>query len=129
MGTAAPQTRTHNWADILAIVTGMSLLGLAIWPGDPTASAGAARETGNAEMLWIAHGSAGALTIAGVFLAQHDRWRWLAKGLLILAGVGLIAVLVVFRDFGPRALGTAALPALALLLASTRVGPLPTGPD
>ena len=51
--------------------------------------------------------------------------RAIARTLLILGAAALIAVLLVFRDFGVRALLTALVPALALLVSSTAIGPMP----
>jgi thiol:disulfide interchange protein len=121
-GTGA---RRRHWADVVAIFTGFVLLGLAIWPGDPSASAGAAREAGNPQLLWGSHAFAGAAAIAAVFLAQRPQRRTIARLLLALGGLALLAVLVVFNDFGTRALLTSLLPALLLFVAATSVGPMP----
>jgi len=123
MSTRGPQSR--NLADLVTIVTGFALLGLAIWPGPQSASAGAAREAGNPQLLWIAHAAAGAVALAAVVSAQRWQLRQIARGLLVIAALGLLAVLLVFRDFGPRALMTVLLPALLLLGAATAVGPMP----
>jgi hypothetical protein len=117
--------RSRNWADVVAIFTGVALLGLSIWPGPPSASAGAARESGNPQLLWISHACAGALALVAVAAAQRWQLRPVARGLLVLAALGLLSVLVVFRDFGPRALLTVLLPALLLLGAATAIGPMP----
>ncbi|HUQ81452.1 MAG TPA: hypothetical protein VM076_09955 [Gemmatimonadaceae bacterium] len=117
--------KSRNWADLVAIVTGVALIGLAMWPGPQSASAGAARESGNPQLLWLSHACAGALALGAVAAAQRWSLRPLARGLLILGGLGLLSVLLVFRDFGPRALLTAVLPALLLLGAATAIGPMP----
>ena len=123
VSTQGPQAR--NWADAVTIVTGFALLGLAIWPGPQSASAGAAREAGNPQLLWLAHAAGGALALAGVVVAQRWQRRPLARILLVIAALGLLAVLIVFRDFGPRALLTVLLPALLLLGTATAIGPMP----
>ena len=125
MVATTQSARSRHWADVLAIFTGLVLMALAIWPGAPTASAGAERETGDPQLLWIAQFVAGASAIAAVLVAQRWQRRPLARGLLILGAVVLLLVLLVFRDFGPRALFTVLLPAVAMLVAATAIGPLP----
>ena len=117
-------TRRH-WADVIVIFTGLVLLGLAIWPGEHNANTDAAREAGEVRLLWGAHALAGAMAIGSVFIAQQDRFRVLARILLVLAGAALIGALVLFNDYGVRAMLTMLLPGLLLLLAATSVGPMP----
>jgi hypothetical protein len=118
--------QSRHWADVLAIFTGLALLGLAIWPGPQSASAGAARESGgNQEILWLSHAIGGALALASVAIAQRWKLRPLARVLLATAAVGLVVVLFTFRDFGPRALLTLLLPAVLLLVSASAVGPMP----
>jgi hypothetical protein len=125
VGTAQQSVQRRHWADVLAIFTGLALLGLAIWPGPQSASAGAAREAGNPQLLWLAHAFAGAAALAGVGVAQRWELRPLGRALLILAAIALLGVLFGFRDFGPRALLTVLLPALLLLVSASAVGPIP----
>jgi hypothetical protein len=116
----------RHWADVVAIFTGLALLGLAIWPGPQSASAGAARESGgNQEILWLAHAAAGALALGSVAIAQRWNLRAIARGMLAVAAVGLVVVCFTFRDFGPRALLTLVLPAMLLLVSAFAVGPMP----
>ena len=117
--------QARHWADVLAILTGLVLMALAIWPGEPQASADAAREAGNPQLMWLAYIAAGGSAIAAVLVAQRWQRRPLARALLVLGALVLLAVLVVFRDFGPRALLTVLLPAVALLASATAIGPLP----
>jgi hypothetical protein len=117
--------KRRHWADVVVILTGMVLLGLALRPGEHNANTDAAREAGEARTLWAAHAVAGAMAITSVFAAQHDRYGWLARVLLVLAGAALIGSLVLFNDFGVRAMLTMLLPGLLLLLAATSVGPMP----
>jgi hypothetical protein len=112
-------------SDVIAIFTGLALLGLAIWPGPQSASADAAREASNLQVLWMAHAGAGALTLLAVLAAQRWTRRSLARGLLVVAALVLLATLLTFRDFGPRALLTLLLPAILLLVAVTGIGPMP----
>ena len=125
MAVTTQGAQRRHWADVVAIFTGLALLGLAIWPGPQSASAGAAREVGNQQLLWLAHAAAGAVALASVVIVQRWQLRPIGRLLLVIAGLGLLAVLIVFRDFGPRALLTVLLPGLLLLGAATSVGPMP----
>ena len=118
---------SRNWADFLAIITGVALLAISIWPGEPTAGADAAREQGNLELAWYVRMVVGAMAILAVVVAQKWERRPIARGLLLLGALALLANLLIFRDFGPRALLSLVLPAAALLLASTAIGPMPRG--
>jgi hypothetical protein len=125
VATAQKAERRRHWADVVAIFTGVALLGLAIWPGPQSASAGAARESGNPQALWLAHAMAGASALISVGIAQRWKLRGLARALLVIAALALVVLLFTFRDFGPRALLTVLLPAALLLLSATAVGPMP----
>ena len=125
MAVSTRGAQRRHWADVVAIFTGLVLLGLAIWPGPQSASAGAAQEAGNPDLLWLAHATAGAVALAGVVVAQRWQLRPMGRLLLVIAALGLLSVLIVFRDFGPRALLTVLLPALLLLAAAMAVGPMP----
>jgi hypothetical protein len=115
----------RNVAGVAVILTGVILLALAIWPGDPTASAGAVNELGRPVFAWATHGIAGILALGAVFVAQRPAWRAIGRIMLVLAGVSLLVALVVARDFGLRALLSLLLPALVLLSAAPALGPLP----
>jgi hypothetical protein len=125
VGTAQKSLQRRNWADVLAIFTGLALLGLAIWPGPQNASAGATREVGNPTLLWLAQAFAGATALAGVGAAQRWELRPLGRTLIILGAIALLSVLLSFRYFGPRALLLVTLPALLLLVSASAVGPIP----
>jgi hypothetical protein len=113
--------RRHR-TDQIAILTGLGLLGLAIWPGSPSASTGAAIESGVPDVLWLVHALAGGMTLLGVTVAQSWGLRQMGRSLIVIAAVGLIAVLFQFNQIGLRALLTVALPATLLLVAAFSVG-------
>jgi hypothetical protein len=116
---------SRHWADLLAILTAVSLIAIAIWPGTPSASVDADRETTATPALWLAHIASGSLTMLAVFMAQRWQNRPVARILLVVAAIVLIGALVVFRDFTTRALLTTIIPALALLVSALAVGPMP----
>lgn len=121
--TERPASR--QWADILALVTGVALIGVSLWPSILSTSPSGVRETGNPGALVLFRVVAGLLAIAAVFAAQAWRRRALARALLLAAAALLVVVLAIFRDFGGWALGTVVLPAALLIVSATAVGPLP----
>lgn len=117
-------SESHKWSDIVVIVTGVALLAMAIWPGEPTASGDAASDLRVPGMAWIAHIVAGALAITSAFLAQWWGRRPLARILLVGAAILLAAVLLVSGTFDLRSMLTLGLPALLLLVSVFGIGPL-----
>jgi hypothetical protein len=122
-GTEGPRTRL--WADVVAIVVGVALLGIGIWPSDVTASRGAERELGSPDVAMLARWLGGALAVGGVLIAQRWRRRRLGRTFLIVAALVLLAAFASARDFGWRAWFTLALPAALLLAAAFAAGPMP----
>ena len=102
------------------------MVALSIWGG----SAAGVSETGEsrAAIPWFVHFSAGALAIAGVLIAQRWNRRRLGQAALLVSALILIGSLVMFRYFGPWALLTFALPAVALLVSMPFLAPMPA-PD
>lgn len=123
---AAVSGRTaRTWADFLALLIGVSLIGISIWPGPPSATSDALRELRHADTLWLVHAGAGSATLVALALAQTARWRGLGRVLLAVAALTLLAALIVFRDFSTRAVLTLVLPALILLACVFAIGPVP----
>lgn len=118
-------TGTRTWADVLALLTSVVLLALAIWPGDPTASEAASAELGSAQMVWGLHALGGLLALGGLVIAQRWRWRTIGRVMVGVAGVALVAGLVVTRDFTGRSLLLLLLPGVALIASSLALGPMP----
>lgn len=125
MPDALDRPATRNWADLLVILTGVILFGIAVWPGQPSASVGADQETTATPALWLVHMTSASLALLSVLVAQRWQQRLLARLLLVGAALLLLGALVIFRDFTMRALLTAILPAVALLAGSTAIGPMP----
>ena len=122
---AMRSTRGRTWADVLALLTSVVLLALAIWPGDPTASEEASLELGSAQMVWALHALCGLLGLGGLVIAQRWRWRTIGRVMVGVAGVALLAALIVTRDFSARSLLLLLVPGAALLASSLAVGPMP----
>jgi cytochrome bd-type quinol oxidase subunit 2 len=125
MNDVTQQAKVRNWADFLAILAGVYLLALSIWPGGHSASNEAAWESRYPQILWITRAITGIAAITAVVIAQRWKRRALARGLLLIAALALIGILLMFRDFGYRALVTVLLPGIALLIATIGIGPLP----
>lgn len=115
----------RGWPYFLTILVGVTLLGIAIWPGAPSASLDADVQTRDTQTLWLVHAVTGAATLVAVFVAQRPRRRPIARLLLVLAGIALLATLVIFRDFGVRPLLVLLLPGVLLLALSMMMGPVP----
>ena len=125
MATAAPQPGARRWSDMLAILTGVALLAISIWPGEPTASGDASRDLRAPQLAWLAHIVAGALAIGAVFVAQAWRRLGMARAMLVAGAALLLIALVVSRLLDARSLLSLGLPAVALLAASWGLGPMP----
>jgi hypothetical protein len=116
------EKRRRHWADVAAILAGLMLMGLAIWPV-PFADR---PETGRQVDVWWIYALAGGLSLVGVFLGQRWRFRQLAQGLLFAAvGVLLYGLVVEFRELGIAAVLTVVIPGALLLLAAPFFGPMP----
>jgi hypothetical protein len=117
-----PERQRRHWADVVAILAGLMLMGLAIWPVPFVDT----RETGDRLGVWWIYALAGGLTLVGVFLGQRWAWRQIARALMVAAvAVLLYGLVTVFRDLGIAALLTALVPGLLILLAVPFFGPMP----
>jgi peptidoglycan/LPS O-acetylase OafA/YrhL len=118
---ADTERERRRWADVVLILAGLSLFGLAVWfPPFSTTP-----EAPRAISLWPTYAISGGLILAAVFLGQ--RWDRVSMArLLLFAAVGVLAVAV----FRVRAQGmvswlTLIVPGLAVLLATPFFGPMP----
>ena len=118
------RAQRRHWADIVTIVTGVTLLGLVVW-GSPVMTTGSTLEMRYPDWVWMLQLAAGALALVAVWLAQRPRSVGLARAALALAGIVLLVGLAAFRDFGWRAWLTMVLPGVLLLAAARFIGPMP----
>jgi hypothetical protein len=115
--------RRAKIAGFVAILIGVSLIGLSIW-GGPIFSTGADEEMANPDMVWLLHFICGAAAVAAVGLAQNERRMKLARTILAVTAIALLVALAGFFDIGVRAVLTVIAPALILLATSFFIGPL-----
>jgi peptidoglycan/LPS O-acetylase OafA/YrhL len=129
MTSPVPPARTRHWADFVAILTGVALLAMAIWPRQSSISEEAARELGSPDFAWIAWIVAGFSALAAVLLAQRWRRPALSRGLLMAGGAALLIGYIISGDLlSMPSLLTLLLPAVALFASSMGVGPMPRNP-
>ena len=121
--TSSPRTR--HWSDLLALVTGVALIGMVIWPGNPFANNSAAEELRFPIASWMTLAIAGALALGGTTIAQRWSRRGVGRTMIALGGALLLVNLFFVRDFGARSLLSLLLPGIALLAAAFGAGPMP----
>lgn len=125
----APDEAQRGWPYFLALLTGLSLIGLAIWPGDWLGSRSSDLQTRGTDVLWLLQAITGVAAIVAVFVARRPQRRPAARLLLVLGAAALLAALVLFRDFSMRPLLIHVVPAIALLIAAFAIGRVPGGDD
>jgi hypothetical protein len=115
---------SRQLADLFAILLGMSLLGLALY-GGPLIATGETDEIRYGGVVWLVMFLTGTIALVATGFAQWERYQRLARIVLAVNGVALLAGLVAFNNFGLRALLMVALPGVGFILLSRFLGPLP----
>lgn len=118
---------SRQLADLFAILLGMSLLGIALY-GGPLVATGEGEEIRYGQIVWLVYFLTGTVALVATGFAQYERYQSLARIVLAVDGLALLAGLVAFNQFGVRALLTVALPGVVLIGLSRFLGPLPAGP-
>jgi hypothetical protein len=121
MPETAERERRH-WADIVVIVTGLLLVGLAAWNGP--ASSGPRADVVSLAWMYVAYGIGGGLALLALFVAHHSRTGGrilLGAAALVVLGFGLNA----FRQSSPALWLTVVVPGLLLLGATPFMGRMP----
>lgn len=116
--------RARNWADFLAIVTGVALIASSLWPSGATAGEQAAREMGSLDTAYLVRIIAGVLAIVAVAVAQGWRRRSVARVMLFGIAAALLVSVALLDDFGPRSLLTLLVPATLFCVAAVGLGPV-----
>ena len=120
-------TATENsrqLADFFAILLGMSLLGMALYGGSLIAT-GEGEEIRHGQLVWLVYFVTGSVALIATGMAQWERWHTIARIVLAVDGLILLGGLVLFNNFGIRALLTVAVPGVAFIALSRFLGPLP----
>ena len=122
--TATPGTEaSRQLADFFAILIGMSLLGMALYGGSLIAT-GEGEEIRYGQIVWLVYFVTGSVALIATGMAQWERWQSIARIVLAVDGLALLAGLVAFNNFGIRALLTVALPGIVLIGLSRFLGPI-----
>jgi peptidoglycan/LPS O-acetylase OafA/YrhL len=113
----------RRWADIVVILVGLSLVGLAAWNAPVSAGAGP-DEARSMPSIYMAYAVGGGLALAAVF-AVH-RWRGVGRILLLAAAVVLLGYGVAgYRQVAEALWLTVVLPGVLLLAAAPFFGRMP----
>jgi peptidoglycan/LPS O-acetylase OafA/YrhL len=118
--SAAGQRR--RWADIVVILVGLALVGLAAWNA-PISAGAEPDETRSIPSIYMAYAVGGGLALAAVF-AVH-RWKGVGRLLLLAAALVLLGYGVAGYQQGEALWLTVVLPGLLLLGAAPFFGPMP----
>jgi hypothetical protein len=122
--TQTASATSHQWADLVAIMLGMSLLGMALY-GAPLIASGEREEIRYGQIVWLVYFLTGTVALIATGFAQWERYQTIARIILALNGLALLGGLFAFDNFGWRALVTVALPGVVFILLSRFLGPLP----
>jgi cytochrome bd-type quinol oxidase subunit 2 len=117
-----PARRRRHWADIVVIVVGLLLVGLAAWNA-PVSSGMRPDEAESLPAVYAAYAIAGGLALASLFIAQRSS----AAGKVVLLVAALVLIGYGVAGYRPsEALWlTVLLPGLALLGALPFFGRMP----
>ncbi|HEU4749143.1 MAG TPA: hypothetical protein VFS56_11625 [Gemmatimonadaceae bacterium] len=122
--TAPATADSRQLADFFVILIGMSLLGLALY-GGPLVATGETEEIRYGQVVWLVLFITGSVALIATGMAQWERWQTIARIVLAVDGLILLAGLLAFNNFGVRALLSVALPGVAFIVLSRFLGPIP----
>ena len=118
-----PARTRRRWADIVVILTGLALVGLAAWNA-PASGGGRPHEAESLASMYVAYAIGGGLALTALFVAH--RWRTVGRVLLVAAALLLLGFgFDAFRAQVWPVWITVLLPALLLLGATPFFGPMP----
>ena len=115
---------SRQLADLLVILIGMSLLGLALYGGSLVAT-GETEEIRFGQIVWLVLFITGTVALIAAGMAQWERWQTISRVVLAVNGLILLGGLLAFNNFGIRALLCVALPGVAFIVLSRFLGPIP----
>jgi hypothetical protein len=123
MAYAGSAARGRRWADIVAILASVVLLGYSVWGGMLAGDSDALSEVRNVGLARVSVVVAGLLGVLGIFVAQRS--RGVGRAMVMAGGAVALIGLFAFNTLDPTAIAAAGAPGLALLIAGFFVGPMP----
>jgi hypothetical protein len=118
-----PERRRRLGADVVVILVGLLLVGLAAWNA-PVSSGTRPDEAASMPSLYVAYAIGGGLALAALFIAHRSRMIGrvvLVVSALVLLGYGIAG----YRDAAEALWLTVLVPGLLLLGATPFFGPVP----
>ncbi|MDQ2669727.1 MAG: hypothetical protein M3Y31_03770 [Gemmatimonadota bacterium] len=112
---------TRTWPNVVVLLMGLTLLGLAMWGG----TMAGVRDESASGAAWASHAAAGILALLGFAAAQRTNRRTLARLLVGAAVVALVIGGATFEWVGPRLIMMIVVPAIALAVAIPFLAPVP----
>lgn len=123
MAYAGSAARGRRWADIVAILASVVLLGYSMWGGMLSGDSEALSEVRNIGLARVSIVAAALLGLLGIFAAQRS--RAVGKALVIAGGAVALIGLFAFNTLDATALAAAGAPGVALLVSGFFIGPMP----
>ena len=115
--------RGRRWADIVAILASVVLLGYSVWGGMLAGDSEALSEVRDIGLARVSVVVAGLLGLLGIFVAQRS--RTVGKALVTAGGVVALTGLFAFNTLDTTAIAATGAPGLALVISGFFVGPMP----
>jgi hypothetical protein len=118
------RAKHYRWTNVVVLVVSVYLLASSVWHPPEMVEQGVQSPGVYPIWLTVAYVLAGVAGISAVFLSIKR--RWLGRALTALAGVLILSGFLAVRNVTPLALISMGVSALALLIASFFMGPMPT---
>jgi hypothetical protein len=117
----------RRWANIAVMIAGAWVLMIVLWSPEAAGPREQQIEVADSTIWFAALTAAGSLAIAAVIVALKN--AVIARVLLGIAALSLLAGIIGFQQLGTLAWGTVVIPGIIMLLAIPFLGPLPTPED
>ncbi|HJR64605.1 MAG TPA: hypothetical protein VJ803_12955 [Gemmatimonadaceae bacterium] len=119
--------RARTVATVVVIVAAVAAVMMGIWGAPVWSSLSTGEEVDNPKWAWMSYWFGGGAAVAGVLLTAKS--TALARALVVIGALVLLAGALGYRSAGPVTLLTLVLPALLMLLAAPFIGPAPLPRD
>lgn len=122
MSTVSHRRESRHWADVLAVLATVTLVGMSVRLDSGSTFAAARVGGGSVGTLVAVRIGAAVVAVVGIVLAQRGGPLALARALLGVAAIILMLVAVLlFPDLSPWEFWSLVAPAAALAVASTAI--------